>query len=66
MGETPGQIKKNPFASLAYQKYDKYDEILAKCQRDGILFEDPEFEAVDTSIFFSSASSQQYEWKRPG
>ncbi|KAI8788601.1 calpain-B-like isoform X9, partial [Biomphalaria glabrata] len=54
--------RKNPFASLAYQKYD---EILAKCKAEGLLFEDPEFEAVNTSISFSGAPQRQYEWKRP-
>ncbi|KAK0047026.1 calpain-B-like isoform X9, partial [Biomphalaria pfeifferi] len=62
-GRNTREDKRNPFANLAHQKYD---EILAKCQADGILFEDPEFEAVDTSIFFSSAPPRRFEWRRPG
>lgn len=62
VGRNTRADRKNPFASLVHQKYD---EIRAKCQADGILFEDPEFEAVDTSISFSGAPFRRYEWKRP-
>lgn len=58
----PRHVRKNPFASLAYQHYD---DIKAKCQEEGILFEDPEFEAVDESIFFSHEAPRPFEWLRP-
>ncbi|CAG5125959.1 unnamed protein product [Candidula unifasciata] len=58
----PRVLRKNPFAGLAYQKYD---EIKAKCLEEGVNFEDPEFEAEDSSIFFSSAPPRPFEWKRP-
>ena len=58
----PRYVRKNPFASLEYQHYD---EIKAKCEEEGILFEDPEFEAVDTSLFFSQEPPRPFEWLRP-
>ena len=54
--------RKNPFAGLQEQKYD---EILAKCQEEGIMFEDPEFEAEDNSIFFSQDPPRPFDWLRP-
>ncbi|KAL8619659.1 hypothetical protein ACOMHN_019714 [Nucella lapillus] len=60
-GHKPRHVRKNPFASLEYQHYD---EIKAKCQDEGILFEDPEFEAVDESVFYSQ-SPREFEWLRP-
>ncbi|BFZ11476.1 hypothetical protein BsWGS_14514 [Bradybaena similaris] len=54
--------RKNPFAGLALQKYE---EIRAKCLADGTMFEDPEFEALDSSVFFSKKPPRPFEWKRP-
>lgn len=61
-GVKPREVRKNPFAGLARQKYE---DIKAKCLGESILFEDPEFEAEDKSIFFSSAPPRPFEWKRP-
>ena len=58
----PRAERRNPFAGLAEQNYD---QIKAKCLEEGISFEDPEFPAVDKSIFFSSAPPRPFEWKRP-
>ncbi|RUS84595.1 hypothetical protein EGW08_007622 [Elysia chlorotica] len=54
--------RKNPFASLAKQDYEA---IKKKCLEENINFEDPEFPAVDDSIFFSSTPPRPFEWKRP-
>jgi hypothetical protein len=54
--------RRNPFSGL---KDQKYDDIKAKCQEDGILFEDPEFEATDESLFFSQSMRQGIKWLRP-
>ncbi len=43
-----------------------YAEIKAQCLREGRLFEDPDFPAVDTSIFYSRAPPRPFVWKRPG
>ena len=62
IGRSSRRERKNPFAG-----YDKqsYDEIVRKCQSEGILFEDPEFPAEDNSIFFSRRPPRPFEWKRP-
>ncbi|XP_060520603.1 calpain-A-like isoform X2 [Cylas formicarius] len=36
-----------------------------ECLDQGTLFEDPEFPATDTSLFFSQRPDRYYEWKRP-
>ncbi|XP_060077139.1 calpain-B-like isoform X2 [Ylistrum balloti] len=61
-GRATRKEKKNPFAGVLNQSYD---QIKAKCLAEGILFEDPEFEASDSSIFFSKTPSRPFEWKRP-
>lgn len=53
--------RRNPFASMSLQSYD---EIRKACSETGSLFEDPEYEAVDSNVFFSM-SSRQFEWLRP-
>jgi len=42
-----------------------YKGIKAECLSKGILFEDPDFEAVDKSIFYSRTPPRPFEWKRP-
>ncbi|OWF50327.1 calpain-B-like isoform X18 [Mizuhopecten yessoensis] len=61
-GRASRKEKKNPFSGVLNQNYD---QIKAKCLDEGILFEDPEFEATDMSIFFSKRSPRPFEWKRP-
>lgn len=36
-----------------------------RCLEEGLLFEDPEFPAEDTSIFYSKSPPRPFEWKRP-
>ena len=43
-----------------------YAEIKAQCLREGRLFEDPDFPAIDSSIFYSRAPPRPFTWKRPG
>uniref|UniRef100_A0A069DWP5 Putative cytosolic ca2+-dependent cysteine protease calpain n=1 Tax=Panstrongylus megistus TaxID=65343 RepID=A0A069DWP5_9HEMI len=42
-----------------------YVKLREQCLDKGILFEDPEFHAVDSSIFFSKSPPKPFEWKRP-
>jgi len=42
-----------------------FDEIKAHCLREKKLFEDPDFPALDSSIFFSRSPPRPFEWKRP-
>ncbi|XP_064600052.1 calpain-9-like isoform X2 [Liolophura sinensis] len=62
IGRPSRKSQKNPFSGLETQSYDQLKE---KCQSEGILFEDPEFEAEDASIFFSKRPPRPFEWKRP-
>ena len=62
IGRSSRKERKNPFAG--YEK-QSYEEIVRKCQAEGILFEDPEFPAEDNSIFFSRQPPRPFEWKRP-
>ncbi|KAH9519564.1 hypothetical protein Btru_003017 [Bulinus truncatus] len=61
-GRPTRALKKNPFVGL---KLQKADEIRSQCIQQGILFEDPEFPCVDSSIFFSRSPPRPFEWKRP-
>lgn len=42
-----------------------YEEIKSQCLRENKLFQDPDFPAVDSSIFFSRMPPRPFEWKRP-
>lgn len=37
-----------------------------RCLRERILFEDPEFPAQDSSLYYSKRPKYNVEWKRPG
>lgn len=40
-------------------------ELREQCLDSGTLFEDPDFPAEDSSIFFSRSPPKPFEWKRP-
>ncbi|KAE8300615.1 Calpain-9 [Larimichthys crocea] len=42
-----------------------FEELRQECLSKGVLFEDPDFPAVDSSLFFSQIVPVQIEWKRP-
>ena len=42
-----------------------YNDIRKHCLKEGVLFEDPDFPAVDTSMFFSKKPPRPFVWKRP-
>lgn len=47
-------------------KGQKYLDIKNQCLRDGTLFEDPEFPAIESSLFFSGKKPPKpFVWKRP-
>ncbi|KAK3599185.1 hypothetical protein CHS0354_041026 [Potamilus streckersoni] len=62
IGRSTRKDKKNPFAGIVNQSYE---EIKKKCKEEKCLFEDPEFPAEDSSIFFSRRPPRPFEWKRP-
>ena len=42
-----------------------YENIRDACLKDGVLFEDPDFPAVNKTMYFSKEPPRQFEWKRP-
>ncbi|XP_041959551.1 calpain-9 [Alosa sapidissima] len=42
-----------------------FEEIRQDCLRRKVLFEDPDFPAVDSSLFYSQSVPINFEWKRP-
>ncbi|XP_010114380.1 PREDICTED: calpain-9 isoform X2 [Chlamydotis macqueenii] len=43
-----------------------YEELKQECLRSGVLFQDPDFPACDSSLFFSEKPPIPFIWKRPG
>ncbi len=43
----------------------RYQKIKAECLKEGKLWEDHDFPAVDSSIFYSMAPPRPFAWKRP-
>uniref|UniRef100_A0A663E615 Calpain 9 n=1 Tax=Aquila chrysaetos chrysaetos TaxID=223781 RepID=A0A663E615_AQUCH len=43
-----------------------FEELKQECLRGGVLFEDPDFPACDSSLFFSEKPPVPFIWKRPG
>ncbi|XP_010072829.1 PREDICTED: calpain-9 isoform X2 [Pterocles gutturalis] len=43
-----------------------YEELKRECLRKGVLFEDPDFPACNSSLFFSEKPPIPFVWKRPG
>ncbi|XP_053191095.1 calpain-9 [Scomber japonicus] len=42
-----------------------FEQLRQECLQRGVLFEDPDFPAVDSSLFYSQSVPIQFEWKRP-
>ncbi|KAF6739407.1 Calpain-9 [Oryzias melastigma] len=42
-----------------------FEQLRRECLQKGVLFEDPDFPAVDSSLFFSQSVPVQIQWKRP-
>jgi calpain len=61
-----GGVKRPPpglsSANLVGKTYEQYRD---ECLQSGKLFEDPDFPAVNTSIFYSKTPPKPFEWKRP-
>lgn len=46
-------------------KEKTFHELHKKCLEKKILYEDPDFPANDSSLFFSHRLQVKFEWKRP-
>lgn len=42
-----------------------YEQLRQECLQRGVLFEDQDFPATDSSLFFSQSVPVNIEWKRP-
>lgn len=54
------------FSTAAPYKNQQYRELKNDCIRDAKLFEDPEFPATSSSLYFRKPPPGFVEWKRPG
>lgn len=42
-----------------------FEELRSECLQRGALFEDPDFPAQDSTLFYSQSAPVNFEWKRP-
>ena len=42
----------------------KYDRIKSECKNKNVLWEDPDFQAVQTSVFYYQTPPFTFQWKR--
>lgn len=42
-----------------------FEQLRSECLQRGVLFEDPDFPAQDSSLFYSQSAPVNFEWKRP-
>lgn len=54
------------FSSAAPYKNQHYADLRKHCIEDKTLFEDPEFPANNSSLYFRKPPPGRVEWKRPG
>ncbi|XP_068571861.1 calpain-5-like [Cebidichthys violaceus] len=54
------------FSSAVPYKNQHYSELKSNCIKDKKLFEDPEFPATNSSLYFKKPPPGYVEWKRPG
>uniref|UniRef100_A0A3Q3MGC9 Calpain 9 n=1 Tax=Mastacembelus armatus TaxID=205130 RepID=A0A3Q3MGC9_9TELE len=56
----------NPIQAEITQSDGKsFEQLRRECLQKGVLFEDPDFPAKDSSLFFSESVPVNVEWKRP-
>lgn len=62
---TEGDLQ-GPGSRLSIEIEEKsFDAVKTECLSQKLLFEDPKFPAVDTSLYFSAAPPYGMEWLRP-
>lgn len=42
----------------------KYERIKSECKRKAVLWEDPDFQAVQSSVFYYQTPPFTFQWKR--
>lgn len=53
-------------ACVTHSSGQTYQELKLECQQKGILFEDCDFLANDSSLFYNEKPQIPFVWKRPG
>ncbi|KAK3093798.1 hypothetical protein FSP39_020376 [Pinctada imbricata] len=66
VGVTQPFARETESHSRHHRGKSNFDNIRSECLRKGALFEDPDFLAHDSSIYYSRAAPFRIEWKRPG
>ena len=59
-------VRETESHSRHHRGKSNFDNIRSECLRRGTLFEDPNFLANDSSVYYSRAPPFRIEWKRPG
>ncbi|CAF88000.1 unnamed protein product, partial [Tetraodon nigroviridis] len=52
-------------AEITQSDGKSFEQLRQECLQKGVLFEDPDFPATDSSLFFSQRVPVAIEWKRP-
>lgn len=52
-------------AEIKYKMSTDYENIVRQCLKNGELWEDPDFAAVQGSVFYYQSTPFAFEWKRP-
>uniref|UniRef100_A0A2A4JSQ7 Calpain catalytic domain-containing protein n=1 Tax=Heliothis virescens TaxID=7102 RepID=A0A2A4JSQ7_HELVI len=58
-----GETRPSSFGPATYQDFK---DIRSRCYAEGRLFEDPEFPAVDRSLYYKESLDRPITWLRPG
>uniref|UniRef100_F7FGW6 Calpain 9 n=1 Tax=Ornithorhynchus anatinus TaxID=9258 RepID=F7FGW6_ORNAN len=66
LGQTPGPREPHLGQVSPGPPGRTFEELRDRCLRRGVLFEDPDFPADDSSLFFSEMPPIPFAWKRPG
>uniref|UniRef100_A0AAY4ADH4 Calpain 9 n=1 Tax=Denticeps clupeoides TaxID=299321 RepID=A0AAY4ADH4_9TELE len=66
MSTLSGGPAKTPLVESTQADGRSYEEIRQDCLRRKVLFQDPDFPAVDSSLFYSESIPVNFMWKRPG
>merc|ERR1712002_1044029 len=50
---------------VAQVQAQSFEEIRNQCLEQGALWQDPDFPAVNQSVYYSTSLPQSFQWKRP-
>lgn len=53
-------------ARSTHSSGQSFEQLRRECLQKGVLFEDPDFPATNSSLFYSERPQIPFVWKRPG